>query len=125
MKNKFNIPKALLINKNIKDSQLFEQAFQHHCRSAGVIMTQDAQQGIEILSGEKIDTVFIDYELSISNQNFFREIQKINLYIPVIVLIEKGKEIDAAEGIKRGAFDYILRDADYTDSLPDVLERIQ
>ncbi|GBD97129.1 MAG TPA: PAS domain-containing protein [Nitrospirae bacterium] len=125
MKNKFNIPKALLINKNIKDSRLFEQAFQHHCPSAGVIMTQDAQQGIEILSGEKIDTVFIDYDLSISNQNFFREIQKINLYIPVIVLVEKGKELDAAEAIKRGAFDYILKDADYIDSLPDVLERIQ
>ncbi|GBE31896.1 sporulation kinase A [bacterium BMS3Bbin05] len=125
MKNKFNIPKALLINENIKDSRLFEQAFRHHCPAGGVIRTQSAQQGIEILSREKIDTVFIDYKLSINDLNFFREIQKINLYIPVIVIIEKGKEIDAAEAIKKGAFDYILKDADYMDSLPAALEGIQ
>ncbi|HDH06385.1 MAG TPA: hybrid sensor histidine kinase/response regulator [Nitrospirae bacterium] len=125
MKNKFNIPKALLINNNTKDSRLFEQAFQYYCPSAGVIITRNAQQAIDILSREKIDAVFIDYGLSVSSRNFFRETQKINLYIPVIALIEKGKEIDTQEAMKKGAFDYISKDDNYMDSLPAVLGRVQ
>jgi PAS domain S-box-containing protein len=125
MKKKFNLQKILLINKNIKDSQSLEREIQHHCSTGEIIKTKDAQQGIEILIREKIDTVFIDYALSTAGLNFFRELQKRNLYIPVIVIIEKGKEIKAAEAVKEGAYDYILKDADYPDLLPGVLERIQ
>jgi PAS domain S-box-containing protein len=125
MKKKFNIHKVLLINKNVKDSGLLEQAFLTISSSFEIIKTQDTKKGIGVLNSEKIDAVLIEYDLVNSNPDFIRDIQKGNLYIPVIAIIEKGKELQAAEAIKKGAYDYLLKGTGYVESLSRVLERIQ
>jgi len=125
MKKKFNIHKVLLINKNVKDSSLLEQAFLSISSSFEIIKTRDTNKGIGVLNSEKIDAVLIDYDLASSAPDFIRDIQKGNLYIPVIAIIEKGKELQAAEAMKKGAYDYLLKGTGYVDSLSRVLERIQ
>ena len=125
MKKKFNIHKVLLINKNVKDSGLLEQAFLSISSSFEIIKTRDTNKGIGVLNSEKIDAVLIDYDLASSAPDFIRDIQKGNLYIPVIAIIEKGKELQAAEAMKKGAYDYLLKGTGYVDSLSRVLERIQ
>ena len=125
MKINFKIKKILLITKNLKDSRLFEQSFQHISPTLEIIKTGDTQKGIDVLNSEKINAVFIDCPLFSSSPEFIREMQRGNLYIPVIVIIRKGEELQAAEAIKEGAYDYLLKDAGYEDSLSRVLERIQ
>jgi PAS domain S-box-containing protein len=125
MKKKINISKVLLINKNVKDSRLLEQSFQHVSSTVEIIKTQDTNKGIRVLNSEKIGAVFIDYALFSSAPEFIREIQKGNMYIPVIAIIQKGKELQAAEAIKKGAYDYLLKDSGYEDSLSSVLDRIE
>ncbi len=124
MKKKISINKVLLINKSVKDSRLFEQSFQHVSSILEIIKTRDTKKGTAVLNSEKIDAVFIDYALFSSSPEFIMEIRKGNLYTPVIAIIEKGKELQAAEAIKEGAYDYLLKDTGYEDSLFRVLERI-
>jgi PAS domain S-box-containing protein len=125
MKKKFNIKKFLLINKNVKDGSLLEEAFRQISSQFEIIRARDTQKAVGVLNSEKIDAVFIDYTFFGSAPEFFRGMQKGNLYIPVIAIIQKGKELQAAEAIKEGAYDYLLKDAGYEDSLSRVLERIQ
>ena len=125
MKKKFNIRNVLLINNKIRDGKLLEQAFRLISSAFEIIKTGSTREGLDILNREKIDTVLIDYELLNSDSGFVREIKKGSRYIPVIALIEKGKELQAAEAIKEGAYDYLIKDAGYEGSLPGVLERIQ
>lgn len=125
MKKTFTIKKILLINSNIKESGPLEQAFLSISSSLEIIKTRDTKNGMEVLSSEKIDAVFIDYAFFGSAPEFIREIQKGNLYIPVIALIQKGKELEAAEAMKKGAYDYMLKGDGYENSLPGVLDRIK
>lgn len=125
MKKTSNIKKVLLINKNIKDSGLLEQAFFSISSSFEIIKTRDIQKGTDVLKNEKMDAVFIDYAFLNSTPDFIRELHKGNLYIPVIAIIGKGNELQAAEAIKKGAYDYLLKGIDYEDSLSRVLERMQ
>ncbi|MEW6601698.1 MAG: ATP-binding protein [Nitrospirota bacterium] len=125
MKKKINIKKVLLINKEIKTGRQLEEALKHISSAVEIISHRDTLKAMDVLSSERIDAVFIDYALLSSSPGFLREIQRGNLYVPVIAIIQKGKELNAAEAIKEGAYDYILKDSAYEDSLYRVLERIQ
>ncbi|MBI5665208.1 MAG: PAS domain-containing protein [Nitrospirae bacterium] len=117
--------KVLLINKTIKDGALLEKAFRDISSPLEIIRLRDTQKALGVLNSEKIDAVFIDYALFNSSPGFIREIRKGNLYIPVIAIIQKGKELQAAEAIKEGAYDYLLKDAGYEGQLSRVLERVR
>ncbi|MDH4027459.1 MAG: ATP-binding protein [Nitrospirota bacterium] len=119
------VQKALLINKNSKDSLLLEQAFGSCCPHTLTVIAGDAEAALEIMMRERVDTVFIDYPLIVQKQDFFRELRRGNVGAPVIVIIDKGKELQAAEAIKEGAYDYLVRDSDYSIQLKNVIRRIQ
>jgi PAS domain S-box-containing protein len=125
MKKNPTIQKVLLINKDVQDGTALEQAIQDHTSSLEILRTEDIQKGLDILGREKVSTVFVDYGLSSGNMNFIGELQKRNLSIPAIAIIEKGNEIMAAEAIKEGACDYLLKDAEYNNSLSKLLDRYQ
>ena len=120
----FTTQKALLINKSARESKQLEQALHHHCPGTEIIKTRDPHDGLAMLRKEKFDSVFIDYGL-LSAEDFIGELQRDNMFLPVVVEVETGKELQAAEAIKQGAYDYIMKDSDYNDSIPRVLERIQ
>jgi PAS domain S-box-containing protein len=115
--------RVLLLNENIKDSQLLKKTFRNYYPATEIVKARDSVGGLDILLRERVDTIFIDYVFSLTDIDFLGEVQKNNISAPVIVIIEKGKEILAAEAIKKGACDYIIKDASYPDSLPDVIER--
>ena len=115
--------RVLLINQNIKDSRLLKKTFQNYYPATEIVKARDSVGGLDILLHERVDTIFIDSVFSLTDIDFLGEVQKNNITTPVIVIIEEGKEILAAEAIKKGACDYIIKDAGYPDSLPDVIER--
>ncbi|RJQ46085.1 MAG: PAS domain-containing protein [Nitrospiraceae bacterium] len=124
MINEYSMQKVLIISK--KDGNRFlERALAEYCPSAAINKVSDSGKGIELLRRERADAVFIDSALAVDNTNFFREIQKNNIDSPVVVIVEKGKEIIAAEAIKEGAYDYIVQGTKDTGTLPRVVERIR
>ncbi|MBI5409978.1 MAG: response regulator [Nitrospirae bacterium] len=125
MTKQSGIQRALLININSADSRSLEKAFLACCPATEIIKAPGVRQGLDILQQEKVDAVFIDYVLSVTGINFLKEIKQRRIHAPAVVIVEKGKELEAAEAIKEGAYDYLIRDAGYKDSLPGVLERIR
>lgn len=124
MTRNYSIQKVLFINKSDSKISIMKD-FAEYCPSAEIKRSDNPKEGIEMLRHEHVDAVFIDHTLSVKNFNFIREMKKKNITSPVVVIVEKGKEIIAAEAIKEGAYDYIIKDSKYPGSLPGVIERIQ
>ncbi len=125
MKKACNIKNVLIVNKNSKFNKLLEQALIQYCPIANIIISQSVKKAYSMIQKENIDTIFIDYVLAKSDFDFFGEIKRSDLMVHVIALIEKGEELQAAEAIKDGAYDYLMKDKGYDDLLPRVIKRVQ
>lgn len=124
MSKQYKLQRTLFISSGRTADPLLK-AFREHCPSSEILRARDGREGLKTLLREGVDAVFIDYALSVKGIDFFREKQKKNIEAPGIVIVEEGKEIQAAEAIKDGAYDYIVKGKDVSGSLPGVLERIQ
>lgn len=125
MEKRCGIKKVLLVNKSSKDNQLLEAAINAHCPDIDIIKAQNVKRGYDLLQKENIDTVFIEYADAKSDFDLFSELKKSDIFVHIIVIIGTGEEIQAAEALKDGAYDYLIKDADYDKSVPRVVNRIQ
>ncbi len=117
--------KALLISKSKKDIGLFEQTFGPENVPLDLIKAESSKPALTILLNEKIDIIFIDFGQSKISLNFLKELVKRNTTAPAVALIEKGEELMAAEAIKEGAYDYVIKDSKYPDSLLSAYKKIR
>lgn len=124
MEKRLNIKKVLLVNQYAEDSRLLEQAFQYYSSKVEIITAQSTDEAIDILLSGHIDAVIADYPSAASGPGIMREIQDRKIYVPAIALISEGRELEAAEAIKEGAYDYLIKDSNYQNALSRVLERI-
>ena len=122
---KCTIQKALLLNKSSKDNQLLEQALKRFCPEVEIVRGKSVKRGFDLLKKEKIDAVFIDYALCRDEFDLLGELKKTGIMVHVVALIEEGNELRAAEALKDGAYDYLIKDSGYPGSLLKVVERIQ
>lgn len=125
MNNLSLIQKALLVIKDTEDNRSLVEAFNHYYPHIELIRTDDVLQGLETLQNENVNAIFIEYPLAVKDINFFLELQKSNVCLPVVVTVEQGREIEAAEALRDGASDYIMKNSSYAESLPGVIKRIQ
>ena len=125
MTKKTAVLKALLISKNKKETGLFEKTLGFDNVPLELIKAESPKPALTILLREKIDIIFIDFGQSRTNLNLLKELVKRNTTAPVIALIEKGEELMAAEAIKEGAYDYIIKDSKYPDSLLSAYKKIR
>jgi PAS domain S-box-containing protein len=124
MKKGLNVKKILLTNQNDEDSRLLKQSFKYYSSKVEIITAQGTDKAVDILGSGHIDAVLAGYPSAASGPGIIRVIQERKIYVPVIAVIAEGSELQAAEAIKEGAYDYLINDGNYQSSLPRVLERI-
>jgi len=116
----------LVINSNIAEFRTLEKSLKHLYPSTKIINVSSIGHGIEILYREKFNAVFIDFPPLSTEPDFFEALQKMEINTPVIAMIDKGKEIMAAEAIKQGAYDYLIKYPDYfSNTLYNVIEGVK
>ncbi|UCD36538.1 MAG: PAS domain-containing protein, partial [Nitrospiraceae bacterium] len=118
-----DMQKILLISGDGGKEGIFEQQLAR-CSSAEVLITGSSEEGLEILGSQKIEAVFIDYPLLHAGLHLLEYLRKRALYIPVIAVIAPGSEIAAAEALKEGAFDYVIRGNYSGEALEAVFRRL-
>ncbi|KJS30163.1 MAG: chemotaxis protein CheY [Desulfatitalea sp. BRH_c12] len=73
----------------------------------------DGQMGLDILKRENIDVVILDIKMpGMDGIQVLREIKSLYPLVEVILLTGHGSAETAVEGMKLGAFDYLLKPAD-------------
>lgn len=87
-----------------------------------------AQTGKEALnklrSGTKPDFILMDYSLpDMTAMDLMDVMEQEDMVVPFIVSTGQGDERIAVEMMKRGAFDYLVKDAHFFDYLPTIIAR--
>ncbi len=78
---------------------------------------------LELMRSQRIDLVVVDYRLSdMSGSDLIRSIADLSDDVAAVLLVNEGSEAQAAEAIKDGARDYLVRQTLTSDSLSSVLE---
>ena len=85
----------------------------------------DAKEGMSKILSQAYDLVLCDYRLPVtSGVDFVSQLCAQGLEVPVVVVTSAGSERIAVEAMKRGAYDYIVKDSSYDDILPEVIRQV-
>jgi len=109
------IPARVLIVDDEKD---FVEIFSLRLEEAGerVSTAYSGRECLKILSGKEIDVVILDIRMpGMDGIETLKEIKKKHPLVEVIMLTGHGTTETAVEGMKLGAFDYLIKPADFND----------
>jgi DNA-binding response OmpR family regulator len=116
-------PRILLVDDDLDLGRLV----QHILRSHGMGPARQVTTGREALASlEGIDIIILDHQLPDTNGLDLLDAIRTLPAAPAVVLVTgHGNESLAAAALRRGADDYLAKDAALTDLLPQILERVR
>ncbi|MGE0085411.1 MAG: PAS domain S-box protein [Desulfococcaceae bacterium] len=89
-----------------------------------IILSSDETQALAAIAGEPPDLLLLDYQLSaITGKEFIAQLQQTAPDIPFVIMTGYGDEKIAVNMMKMGARDYLVKDVNFIDLLPSVVER--
>ncbi|MFA5903653.1 MAG: sigma-54 dependent transcriptional regulator [Desulfobacula sp.] len=91
-----------------------------------VISAASGEAGIDIVRGTLLDLVILDMRLpGMNGMETFKEIRKIDLKLPVIIVTAYGTTDIAIEATKMGAYDYVLKPFEVPEMLTLIRQAIE
>ncbi|MBW2620912.1 MAG: response regulator [Deltaproteobacteria bacterium] len=109
------IPTKVLL---VDDEEDFAEMLSLRLKELGekVVIAYSGQEGLDTLAKTSIDVVILDIKMpGMDGIETLREIKKQYPIIEVILLTGHGSTETAVEGMKLGAFDYLMKPADFSD----------
>ena len=109
------IPTKVLL---VDDEEDFAEILSLRLKELGekVEVAHSGQEGLDTLAKTSIDVVILDIKMpGMDGIETLREIKKQYPIIEVILLTGHGSTETAVEGMKLGAFDYLMKPADFSD----------
>ena len=80
--------------------------------------SEDGESGISMVESEAFDVVILDLMMpGLSGLETLRQIKIINSKLPVILLTGHGSTKEGMEGMRLGAFDYLIKPLDIGELL--------
>ena len=116
------IPTKVLL---VDDEEDFVEMLSLRLQELGekVSIAYSGQEGLDTLVNTAIDVVILDIKMpGMDGIETLREIKKQFPLVEVIMLTGHGSTETAVEGMKLGAFDYLMKPADFSD-LSEKLEK--
>lgn len=122
MNKKLNV---VIIEDEEAHFKLMERAIVKKLPHASVSHFKDAGACLEKLDEITPDIIITDYLLpGMNGIEFLKALKRKNNQIPAIMITGQGDETIAAYSIKLGAWDYIVKSADFFVLLPSVVEQV-
>jgi DNA-binding NtrC family response regulator len=115
------IPTRILLVDDEKD---FVEMLSLRLEEEGEIVTRayDGRTCLQILEKEPIDIIILDIKMpGMDGIQTLKQIKTLKPLVEVILLTGHGSAETAVEGMKLGAFDYLLKPADFDDLQAKVL----
>lgn len=117
--------KMVIIEDEEAHFKLMERAIVKKLPHASVSHFKDAGACLEKLDEITPDIIITDYLLpGMNGIEFLKALKLKNNQIPVIMITGQGDETIAAYSMKLGAWDYIVKSADFFVLLPSVVEQV-
>ena len=116
--------RILLIENNPDHILLTKRILQAAGSSYQLDCVADAREGLNRVFQRDYDVILCDYRMpGLSALDILKEIRKKGKDLPFIVVTASGDIKAAVDLMKEGAYDYILKDLSYEDTLPLVVKR--
>jgi len=114
--------RILLIEDNVDHRELMRRALTEHDRTWQVVGVASGEEALRHLAGgETYNLVLLDYSLpGRDGLEMLEEIRRGEAPPPVVVVTGRGDEKVAAEAMKGGAYDYVVKSEGYLQRLPRV-----
>jgi DNA-binding NtrC family response regulator len=109
------IPAKVLVVDDEKDFvEMFSLRLQQ--RGEKVSSAYSGEEALKVLGKTPIDVVFLDIRMpGMDGIDTLKQIKKHHPLVEVILLTGHGSTETAVEGMKQGAFDYLMKPADFDD----------
>ncbi|MCJ7616305.1 MAG: response regulator [Desulfobacterales bacterium] len=105
--------------------KLMERAIVKNLPHASVSYFKDASACLEKLDEITPDIIITDYLMpGMNGIEFLEALNRSNKQIPVIMTTGQGDEDIAVQAMKLGAWDYLVKSADFFTLLPSVIEKV-
>lgn len=105
--------------------ELMKRAIDRAIPSASVDYFEDAGACLERLDKITPDVIITDYLIpGMNGLEFLEALKKENKDIPVVMITGQGDENIAVQAMKLGAWDYMVKSADFFTLLPSVIEKV-
>ncbi len=111
--------KVLLID----DEMEFVETLAERLELRGYIskIAGDGESGISRLANESFDVAILDLMMpGLSGLDTLRQIKEIDATLPVIMLTGHGSTKDGMEGMRMGAFDFLMKPLDINDLMEKI-----
>jgi len=108
----------------VEDDRNIARELEKNLRFEGfsVQVAEDGERGLELIVDKKPDLVLLDVMLPKMNGfEVLREVRRLGLEIPVLMLTAKAEELDKIRGLDLGADDYVTKPF----SLSELMARIR
>jgi two-component system, OmpR family, alkaline phosphatase synthesis response regulator PhoP len=108
----------------IEDDPSIMRGLRHNLRFEGYSLKSavDGESGLELAVSDPPDLILLDVMLpKLNGFEVLRELRRLQLDVPVIMLTAKAEEIDKVRGLDLGADDYVTKPF----ALPELLARIR
>ncbi|MFH1678461.1 MAG: ATP-binding protein [Candidatus Omnitrophota bacterium] len=116
--------RILLIEDNPDHTLLTKRILQGANEGYQLDCASDVKEGLNKIFTQDYDVILCDYRLSDLNAlDLLREMNKRQKILPFIVITSSGNEKIAVEAMKQGAYDYVVKDFSYKDTLPMVIQK--
>jgi len=116
--------KLLLIEDNPDHILLTKKILEESSGDYRVDAVGEAQEGLKRINEDEYNIILCDYRLSdLSALDILKKIRENGQDLPFIVVTAAGSEKIAVELMKQGAYDYVVKDASYSDTLPAVVKK--
>jgi len=119
------MPTRILIIEDEKDHAfLTKTILQQASKDYQPEYETDAIKGLRRAIEEKPDIILCDYRLpDLTGLDILRELRKKGIDVPFIVVTASGNERIAVDFMKEGAYDYVLKDVAYVETLNLVIRK--
>lgn len=117
--------KIIIIEDEEAHFLLMKRAIGKEFPQASVYYFEEAADCLEKIDEICPDIVVVDYLMPTMNGiEFLEALHQQNKYIPIIMITGQGDENIAVKAMKLGAWDYLVKSADFFTLLPSTIEKV-
>lgn len=116
--------KVLLIEDNLDHLEISKRILQRAGGDYEVDSASDSREALQKIFAGFYDVILCDYRLlEVTALDMLREMNRKNIDTPFIVVTALGSEKIAVDMMKEGAYDYLIKDVLYSDTLDIVIRK--